>query len=31
MALKTFNAVTPSRRHLVLVERSDLYKGVPVK
>lgn len=31
MALKTFNAVTPSRRHLVLVERSDLYKGGPVK
>ncbi|MGN1079553.1 MAG: 50S ribosomal protein L2 [Alphaproteobacteria bacterium] len=31
MALKTFKAVTPSRRHLVLVERSDLYKGDPVK
>ena len=31
MALKTFKAVTPSRRHLVLVERSDLYKGAPVK
>ena len=31
MALKTFKAVTPSRRHLVLVERSDLYKGGPVK
>lgn len=31
MALKTFNAVTPSRRHLVLVERSDLYKGGSVK
>lgn len=31
MALKTFKAVTPSRRHLVLVERSDLHKGGPVK
>ena len=31
MALKTFKAATPSRRHLVLVERSDLYKGSPVK
>ncbi|CCZ21537.1 50S ribosomal protein L2 [Acetobacter sp. CAG:977] len=31
MALKTFKAATPSRRHLVLVERSDLYKGAPVK
>lgn len=31
MALKSFKAVTPSRRHLVLVERSDLYKGGPVK
>ena len=31
MAFKTFKAVTPSRRHLVLVERSDLYKGGPVK
>ena len=26
MALKTFKAATPSRRHLVLVERSDLYR-----
>ena len=31
MALKSFKGVTPSRRHLVLVERSDLYKGGPVK
>ncbi len=31
MALKSFKAVTPSRRHLVLVERADLYKGGPVK
>jgi len=31
MALKTFKGVTPSRRHLVLVERGDLYKGGPVK
>ena len=31
MALKQFNPVTPSLRGTVLVERSDLYKGKPVK
>jgi len=31
MGLKTYKAVTPSRRHLVLIERDDLYKGSPVK
>ena len=31
MGLKSYKAVTPSRRHLVLVERGDLYKGGPVK
>jgi large subunit ribosomal protein L2 len=31
MALKTFNPVTPSMRQLVLLDRSDLYKGRPVK
>ena len=31
MALKTFNPVTPSMRNTVLVERSDLYKGKPLK
>jgi len=31
MALKSFNPVTPSTRQLVLVDRSDLYKGKPVK
>ncbi|MCA0425070.1 MAG: 50S ribosomal protein L2 [Proteobacteria bacterium] len=31
MALKHFNPVTPSTRQLVLVDRSDLYKGKPVK
>jgi large subunit ribosomal protein L2 len=31
MALKTFNPVTPSQRQLVLVDRSGLYKGKPVK
>ena len=31
MALKTFNPTTPGRRGLVLVDRSDLYKGKPVK
>jgi large subunit ribosomal protein L2 len=31
MALKTFNPVTPSQRQLVLVDRSALYKGKPVK
>jgi large subunit ribosomal protein L2 len=31
MALKTFNPVTPSQRQLVIVDRSGLYKGKPVK
>src|SRR5215469_292604 len=29
--LKTFNPTTPSRRQLVMVDRSDLWKGKPVK
>jgi large subunit ribosomal protein L2 len=31
MALKNFKPTTPSRRQLVLVDRSDLYKGKPEK
>ena len=31
MALKTFNPTTPSRRQLVLVDRSQLWKGRPEK
>src|SRR5579864_2769083 len=31
MALKQYNPITPSLRGTVLVERSDLYKGKPVK
>jgi large subunit ribosomal protein L2 len=31
MALKSYNPVTPSQRQLVLVDRSSLYKGKPVK
>ncbi|MBM3597872.1 MAG: 50S ribosomal protein L2 [Alphaproteobacteria bacterium] len=31
MALKNFNPVTPSTRQLVLVDRSELWKGKPVK
>ena len=31
MALKTFNPTTPSQRELVLVNRSTLWKGAPVK
>ena len=31
MALKTYKPTTPSQRQLVLVDRSDLYKGKPVK
>jgi len=31
MALKSFNPVTPSLRGTVLVDRSDLHKGKPVK
>jgi large subunit ribosomal protein L2 len=31
MALKKYNPVTPSQRQLVIVDRSGLYKGKPVK
>lgn len=31
MALKTFNPTTPSLRHTVLVDQSELWKGKPVK
>jgi large subunit ribosomal protein L2 len=31
MALKTYKPTTPSQRQLVLVDRSALYKGAPVK
>ena len=31
MALKTFNPITPGTRALVLVDRSELYKGKPEK
>ena len=31
MALKTFNPTSPSRRHLVQVNRSELHKGRPEK
>ena len=31
MALKSYNPVTPSQRQLVLVDRSALYKGKPLK
>ena len=31
MALKTFNPTSPGRRQLVLVDRSELHKGRPVK
>ncbi len=31
MALRTYNPITPSQRELVLVDRSELYKGKPVK
>jgi large subunit ribosomal protein L2 len=31
MALKTFNPTSPGRRQLVLVDRSHLHKGKPVK
>ncbi len=31
MALKTFNPTSPGRRSLVQVDRSELYKGRPVK
>jgi large subunit ribosomal protein L2 len=31
MALKTFNPTTPGQRQLVMVDRSELFKGKPVK
>src|ERR1700742_4452132 len=31
MALKTFNPTAPGQRQLVMVDRSSLYKGKPVK
>jgi len=31
MALKTFKPTSEGRRHLVIVDRSELYKGKPVK
>ncbi len=31
MALRTFNPVSPGRRSLVLIDKSDLHKGDPVK
>jgi len=31
MALRSYNPVTPSQRQLVLVDRSELHKGAPVK
>ena len=31
MALKTYKPTTPSQRQLVIVDRSGLYKGKPVK
>jgi large subunit ribosomal protein L2 len=31
MVLKTFNPTTPSQRQLVIVDRSELYRGKPVK
>jgi large subunit ribosomal protein L2 len=31
MALKSFNPITPGQRHLVIVDRSELWKGKPVK
>jgi large subunit ribosomal protein L2 len=31
MALKSFKPTTPAQRQLVIVDRSDLWKGKPVK
>ena len=31
MALKTYNPITPGLRQLVIVDRSALYKGKPLK
>ncbi|HEX9461237.1 MAG TPA: 50S ribosomal protein L2, partial [Alphaproteobacteria bacterium] len=31
MALKTFKPVTPGLRQVVLIDRSELFKGAPIK
>ena len=31
MALKKYNPITPGQRGLVLIDRSELFKGKPVK
>ena len=31
MTLKNYNPTTPSRRALVLVDKSEVYKGKPLK
>ena len=31
MALKTFRPTSPGMRHLVLVDRGQLWKGAPIK
>ncbi len=31
MALKNYNPVTPGQRQLILVNRSELWKGGPVR
>ncbi len=31
MSLKNYNPTTPSRRALVLVDKSEVYKGKPLK
>ena len=31
MALKNYNPTSPGRRQLVLIDRSELWKGKPVK
>ena len=31
MALKQYNPITPGQRGLVLIDRSEIYKGKPIK
>ncbi|MFI4984318.1 MAG: 50S ribosomal protein L2, partial [Rickettsiales bacterium] len=31
MALKQYSAATPSQRHLISIDRSELWKGKPEK
>ena len=31
MALKQYNPITPGQRGLVLIDRSELFKGKPIK